>query len=97
MELKIASFHYTKDDGQQSDRKLLVLSSPSNSYFGIEVDHDLTSIKQYIAYLEELQDLENNLKAKHGLADMKLPYKRFIDAKMSNVLIEKLDVDTEKL
>jgi hypothetical protein len=97
MELKIVDFRYTKEDGQKSDRKLLVLSSPSDSYFGIEVDYDLTPVKPYLQYMEELRDLEQNLKAKYGIQGLNLPYKRFKEDKISRLLEEKIDVDVNTL
>ena len=97
MKLDIVDFRYTKEDGTKSDRKVLVLSKPSDSYFGIEVTYDLTPVKPYLAYLEELRDLEEHLKAKHGISELKLPFKRFKVEKITRLLEEKLDVDVSKL
>ena len=97
MEHKIVDFRYIKDDGSKSDRKVLVLSQPSDSYFGVEVQYDLTPVKPYLQYLEELRACEEELKAKYGIRDLKIPFKRFKADKISRLLEEIIDVDASKL
>ena len=93
LNIKIADFNYTKVNGDTTDRKLLVLSAPSDSYFGIEVDDDLTGVKPFLSYLAELEDLKENLKAKYGLDSLKLPYKRFKEDGISFLNETKLNID----
>lgn len=97
LNLKIVDFTYTKKNGDTNDRKLLVIASPSDSYFGIEVDDDLTDVKPYLEYLSELEDLKANLKAKHGIEDLDLPYKRFKEEGISFLTETKLEVDVDQL
>ena len=97
MELKIIDFRYTKDDGQKTDRKLLVLDSPTDSYLGIEISEDLTPVMGYIKYLEELVECTAKLKEKHAVNFMNLPYKRFKQSKITKLLEQKLSLDTNKV
>lgn len=93
MEVTLAKFNYTKSDGSQSDRQILVLDKPSDSYFGIEVDDDLTPINDYLEYLAELSDLKENLRAKYKIDQLKLPYKRFKADGIKRLVESKLEID----
>jgi hypothetical protein len=57
------NFKYTKDNGNVSDRNLVVLRKPSTNYFGIDVtDEDSDSVKDLVNFLEaQKADLEAEL------------------------------------
>jgi hypothetical protein len=76
MKITLAQFEYVKDSGEESDRRVIIVSKPSDSYLGVEVD-DLQdpNAQTYICYLKEKEQLEKELKAKYNLKD--LPFKRF--------------------
>lgn len=75
MKVSIAKFKYDKGVGAPTkNRKLLVLSKPSDSYFGIEFD-DESEVENFIEYMKEKEMLEAYLKHKYTLGESK--YKRF--------------------
>lgn len=75
MKVSIAQFKYDKGVGTPTkQRKLLVLSKPSDSYFGIEFEDD-TEVENFVEYLKEKEILEAYLKHKFNLAEEN--YKRF--------------------
>lgn len=76
MKVSIAKFKYDKGgvSTPTKNRKLLVLSKPSDSYFGIEFD-DETEVENFVEYLKEKEVLEAYLKHKYALAESN--YKRF--------------------
>lgn len=83
MKVTVAKFSYDKGNGEApKDRQLLVLSKPTDSYFGVEFD-DIKEVQPYIKYLEEKQVLELYLQAKYGLVDAN--YKRFKQAKIAKL------------
>ena len=91
MKVTIAKFKYDKGDGSvpTKQRKVLVLSKPSDSYFGIEYE-DISEVQNVLAYLREKEAFEDYLKHKHGLAEAN--YKRFKEEKIRMLTESKLDV-----
>lgn len=80
LEVKIVNFDYTKADGTTKERNLLVLSEPSDSYFGIELDdpNDLTEVAHYLEYLAERRKQDKALREQYGIeGDDTIQYKRF--------------------
>lgn len=76
MNIAIAKFKYDKGDGStpKKQRKLLVLSRPQDSYFGIEFN-EYSEIQNYFNYLSEKECFEAYLKQKYNLSEAN--YKRF--------------------
>jgi hypothetical protein len=75
MKVSIAKFKYDKGVGTPTkNRKLLVLSKPTDSYFGIEFD-DETEVENFVEYMKEKEILEAYLKHKFNLSEEN--YKRF--------------------
>lgn len=91
MKVTIAKFKYDKGDGSvpTKQRKVLVLSKPSDSYFGIEYE-DISEVQNVLAYLREKEAFEDYLKHKYGLADAN--YKRFKEEKIRMLTEEKITV-----
>ena len=91
MKVTIAKFKYDKGDGSvpTKQRKVLVLSKPSDSFFGIEYD-DISEVENVLEYLREKEAFEDYLKHKYGLADAN--YKRFKEAKIRMLTEEKITV-----
>lgn len=91
MKVSIAKFKYDKGTGTTptKNRKLLVLSKPSDSYFGIEFD-DESEVENYVEYMKERDILEDYLKHKYNLSEEN--YKRFKVNKIICLSEEKLDV-----
>lgn len=90
MNVTIAKFKYDKGDGSvPKPRKLLVLSKPTDTLFGIEFE-DLSEVKPVLDYLAEKEQLEAYLKHKYGLDGAK--YKRFKEPKIRALTEEKLRV-----
>lgn len=93
MEATIANFTYTKDDGERSDRKIVVLSKPNDSYFGVEVENgDLSSVAGVLDYLAEKEVLEQYLKAKYNLTDDNVRYRRFKANKITRLTEDKITI-----
>jgi len=93
VQLTIANFSYEKNPGEISDRKLLVLSKPDDSLFGLEIkDNDLTSIKPMIDYLVERTEMDAKLQEKYGIKKSVLPYKRFKQEKIGNLIESNITV-----
>lgn len=76
MKVTIAKFKYDKGDGSipTKQRKVLVLSKPTDSYFGIEFD-DESEVENFVEYMKEKEILEAYLKHKFNLSEEN--YKRF--------------------
>jgi hypothetical protein len=89
MNVTIAKFKYDKGTGSTptKNRKLLVLSKPSDSYFGIEFD-DNVELQNYVNYMVEKEALEAYLKHKFNLAEEN--YKRFKVSKIICLTEEKI-------
>lgn len=91
MKVSTASFTYRKADGSVSQRKLLVLSHPTEDYFGVEYsDPDLTDVANVLDYLAEKAQFEEYLKTKYHLADVK--YRRFKGNGVTNLVESKLNI-----
>lgn len=92
MEVTVAKFEYTKDSGETSDRKILVLSKPSDSFLGIEFEDDL-EIAAYLDFMVEREHMEGLLKLKYGIANSDLKFRRFKDEKITSTIVEeKLEI-----
>lgn len=91
MKVTIAKFKYDKGDGSipTKQRKLLVLSKPSDTMFGIEFD-DQSEIQNVLAYMAEKEQLEAYLKHKYNLSEAN--YKRFKENKIRTLTEEVLKV-----
>ena len=74
VEATIAEFEYTKDNGEVSARKILVLSRPSETYLGIEFE-DEVELAGYFEFMVEREEMEKALKEKYGIG--KEEYRRF--------------------
>ena len=93
MEATIAKFTYTKDDGSVSHRNVLLLSSPNDTYFGLEIEGgDLTSVAGALDYLVEREKMIETLRLKYGMDDKALRYRRFKQAKVTNLTEEKITI-----
>lgn len=88
MKATVAKFKYDKRDGTiPKQRKLLVLSKPSDTFFGVEYDDDI-EIAGLLDYLVEKEKMEEYLKHKYGLETLK--YKRFKEEKVFALTEEKI-------
>lgn len=85
--MKTLTFTYTKDDGSVSDRTLLAITSPSDSYTGI----DVTSLEpnvgaSFIAAVEAAHDtFVEEMRALQIKYDLKHNFRKFIPSKMSEI------------
>jgi len=84
MKVSIAKFDYNS-----MKRKLLVLSRPSDSYFGIEFETE-DELENYLVYLEEKASYDEYLKMKYGTNGEN--YKRFKVGKMTRLTEGKKDL-----
>jgi hypothetical protein len=89
MKLTLMNFNYLKE-GKPTPRKLLVLSKPSDSYFGVEYDDEL-ELNNIYDYLAAKEELDIALKLKYGIGEG-TNYKRFKIAKIENLTEEKIEV-----
>lgn len=93
VQLTIANFSYEKKNGTVSDRKIIVISHPSDSLFGVEITgNDLTEIQPLIDYLVERTELDEKLREKHGIKGAKFPYKTFSQGKIDNFVESNITV-----
>jgi hypothetical protein len=84
MKLHLADFTYTKGRYDKSDRRIIVVSKPSDSYLGVEVsDLNDPDAHAYVCYLAEKQAMDAELKAKYNIQN--LTWKRFTDSKISSL------------
>ena len=91
MKMTVAEFTYDKQDRTRpTDRKILVLSKPSDSYLGIEFDN-LEDIANVLDYLAEKETMDQYLKAKYEVGP-DTNYKRFKEAKMTCLTEEKITI-----
>lgn len=92
--IKLSNFTYRKVGGDTSKRQVVVLEEGADRIMAVEViDNDLTTVQPYLAYLAELEDLKEHLKAKHGLNDLKLPFKSFLNTGISAQTTTTLTID----
>lgn len=92
--IKLSNFTYRKASGDTSTRSVVVLEEGTDRIMAVEIANgDLTAVQPYLAYLAELEDLKEHLKAKHGLDDMKLPFKSFLNAGISAQTTTTLTID----
>lgn len=92
MKLTLATFNYLKD-GKSTPRKLLVLSKPSDSYFGVEFK-DESELDNFYEYLVEKEQIETYLKHKYlGSGDCDVTnYKRFKVDKIRQLNESKVEI-----
>lgn len=89
MKLTLATFNYLKD-GKLTPRKLLVLSKPSDSYFGVEYS-DEAELANVYDYLAEKEQLDGYLKHKYGIGE-DTNYKRFKVDKVQQLTEDKIEI-----
>lgn len=93
VQLTIANFSYEKTPGDVTDRKILVISKPDDSLFGLEIsDNDLTTIQPMIDYLVERTEMDAKLQEKYGIKGGSLPYKRFKQEKIVKLIESNITV-----
>ena len=94
MEATIAKFLYVKPDGTSKRRKLIVISKPTDSYFGVEIDdsNDLTAVAGLLDYLVEREEMDKALRLKYGLTDQTVKYRRFKEANITQLTEEKITI-----
>ena len=86
VEVSIANFTYEKNPGDLSNRQVVILQRPSDSYIGVEIkDNDLSPIQHVIDYLADVERAKKELMEKHGISLKDIPYKRFKQGKIKNV------------
>jgi hypothetical protein len=90
MKHTIANFKYDKQDGSPvTNRKLLVMSKPSDTWFGVEFE-DEAEIKNVLAYMQEREMFDEYLKHKYNLTTAN--YKRFKEEKIKSLTEELITV-----
>jgi hypothetical protein len=82
--MKLVEFNYTKQDGSQSQRAVMILQEPQRNYAGI----DLTQLDEssFALFLDEYRQVKNRqheeimqLMARH---DLKHNYRQFVPDRM---------------
>jgi len=90
--MKIISFKYTKADGKQSDRTLLVSAEPTKLYAGT----DITSLdaEDQVSYVNEVQLLKDrymdSLKFLNDKYDLNFNYRQFKPESMAGIIEEEI-------
>ena len=88
--MKIISFKYTKADGKQSDRTLLVSAEPTKLYAGT----DITSLdaEDQVSYVNEVQLAKDMylemLKNINNTYDLNFNYRQFKPEAMAEIVEE---------
>lgn len=85
--MKTLTFKYTKSDNSVSERTLLVMTSPSDAFSGIDVSSlDDNSAAEFLAMASKLNDeyLEM-MKALQARFDLKHNFRKFLPAGMSDI------------
>lgn len=85
--MKNLVFSYTKKDGSVSSRNLLVQSSPSDCYAGIDISEmDPTEADDFVVSMQFEYGVYLNTVAKLKEAyDLKHNYRQFLASGMSNI------------
>jgi hypothetical protein len=85
--MKTLTFTYTKKDGSVSSRTLLVQSSPSDKYAGIDIsDMDPNDAQNFISAMQfEYGQYLGMVKARLEVYDLKHNYRQFLPSGMNNI------------
>lgn len=88
--MKVLEFNYTKANGMQSERTVMVLQQPGEHYEGIDLSElDTESQVDFVAEYNQLYDQfrqqQLNLMAKF---DLEHKYRKFIASNMQAVKVE---------
>jgi hypothetical protein len=85
--MKTLTFTYTKKDSSVSSRTLLVQSSPSDKYTGIDIsDMDPNDAQDFISDMEfEYGQYLDMVKARLEAHDLTHNYRQFLASGMSNI------------
>ena len=85
--MKRLQFTYTKENNDVSKRDLVVISQPSNKYFGIDISElDDNQKMWFITNLKELRDeYDESFKSLLDEFNLSNRYRQFFQTKMSNV------------
>lgn len=84
MKLTTIRFDYL-NEGITSERQVLLLSKPDDTYFGIEYKDD-ADLENYLDYLDEKEKMDAYLKAKYDINGDTIKYRRFKEEKMDNII-----------
>jgi glutaredoxin-related protein len=85
--MKFATFHYKDLKGKETDRKVLLMDTPSNKYVGLDVseldDEDIaTFAAEYDYLLDEFMESVANLKEQY---DLKYNHRQFLETGVSDL------------
>ena len=90
--MKLATFKYTDLKGKESNRKVLLMGTPSNKYSGIDVseysDEDIAEFavkydKLHDKYIKDLDSLKESLDMVHN-------YRQFLEISVADMQTEVL-------
>ena len=88
--MKIISFKYTKADGKQSDRTILVSAEPTTLYAGTDLSS--LSAEDQVSYINEVALAKEvyleRLKQINAEYDMNFNYRQFKPENMANIVEE---------
>ena len=88
--MKIISFKYTKADGKQSDRTILVSNEPTKLYSGTDITS--LSAEDQVSYVNEVALAKEvyleTLKRINAEYDMNFNYRQFKPENMANIVEE---------
>ena len=88
--MKIISFKYTKTDGKQSDRTLLVSAEPTKLYAGTDISS--LDAEDQVSYVNEVQLAKDvyleMLKNINNTYDLNFNYRQFKPENMANIVEE---------
>ena len=77
--IKLANFNYKKVNNDLSKRTVVVVEETPDRILALEViGGDLTPAQPYLAYMAEMEELKEHLRAKHGIDSNKIPFKSFL-------------------
>lgn len=88
--MKIKEFTYTKPNGDVSNRTLVELVAPSDSYEGIDVSE--LDMDGYAAFITEMNEVEKQIYAMrselYSKYDLGHNYRKFLPSRMTNITTE---------
>lgn len=90
--MKLLTFKYTKADGSESDRNLVVSVEPTSFFAGTDIS-ELTMEDQalYIAALNAAkEEYMGAIEALNVEFDVKFRYRQFDPSRMTNVVVENI-------
>jgi len=88
--MKLAKFEYTDLKGKQSNRKVLVLSTPTNKLSGIDVsEYDDETVAQFAVEYDKLHDKYiSDLEKLQKSMDLKHNYRQFLEQNVTELQTE---------